>query len=247
MLYTRRACPQISIAFVLFVNRAAWQSFEDAACALGSQYKGRYISGAGGFAAFSFHPRKVLTTGEGGMIITDDPVKAQIMRSLATHGLQPLDPESGGQDRYTRVGFDYAMCDFLAAIGIVQLSKLDAIISKRRVLGERYRVLLGDIAGLEMISDTAYGRTNYQSFWVLLPKDFPLDRDAMMEALMKHGVMTRRGVMAAHLEPPYSGVEHVPLPVTERFAKNSLTLPLFHDMTFAQQDLVVAAIHDIAS
>lgn len=220
--------------------------FEDAACALGSQYKGRQISGAGGFAAFSFHPRKVLTTGEGGMITTDDPVKAQIMRSLATHGLRQLDPESGGQEQYTSVGFDYAMCGLLAAVGIVQLNKFDAIIRRRRILGERYRALLGDVAGLEMIADTAYGRTNYQSFWVLLPEGFPLDRDATMEALMERGVMTRRGVMAAHLEPPYWGVEHVPLPVTERFAKNSLTLPLFHDMTFAQQDLVVAAIRDIA-
>jgi dTDP-4-amino-4,6-dideoxygalactose transaminase len=221
--------------------------FEDAACALGSQYKGRHISGTGGFAAFSFHPRKVLTTGEGGMITTDDPVKAHIMRSLATYGLERLDSEIGGQERCTRVGFDYAMCDLLAAIGIVQLSKLDAIIRQRRVLGERYRALLGDIEGLEMIGDTAYGRTNYQSFWVLLPEDFPFDRDTAMMALMERGVMTRRGVMAAHLEPPYWGVEHMPLPVTERFAKNSLTLPLFHDMTFAQQDRVVAAIHDLAS
>lgn len=221
--------------------------FEDAAGALGARYKGRHISGAGGFAAFSFHPRKVLTTGEGGMITTDDPLKAKIIRSLATNGLQPLDPGSGGQERYTRVGFDYAMSDLLAAIGIVQLGKLDAIIRQRRALGDRYRILLGDIAGLEMICDTSYGQTNYQSFWVLLPPDFPLDRDATMEALMERGVMTRRGVMAAHLEPPYSGVEHVPLPVTERFANNSLTLPLFHDMTFAQQDLVAAAIHDIAS
>jgi perosamine synthetase len=129
----------------------------------------------------------------------------------------------------------------------VQLHKFDAIVSQRRILGERYRALLADIDGLEMISDTAYGRTNYQSFWVLLPEDFPLDRGGMMKALMERGIMTRRGVMAAHLEPPYSDVKHVPLPVTERFAKDSLTLPLFHDMTFAKQDRVVAAIHEIIS
>jgi perosamine synthetase len=221
--------------------------FEDAACALGSEYKGRQISGAGGFAAFSFHPRKVFTTGEGGMITTDDPVKAEIIRSLATHGLEKLDPESGGHAGYTRVGFDYAMCGLLASVGIVQLSKFDAIVARRRILGERYRALLGDVPGLAMIADTAYGRTNFQSFWVLLPEGFPLGRDETMAALMERGINTRRGVMAAHLEPPYWDVEHVPLPVTERFAKNSLNLPLFHDMTFAQQDLVVTAIHDIAS
>jgi perosamine synthetase len=127
------------------------------------------------------------------------------------------------------------------------MRRFDAIVSRRRILGERYRSLLDGIEGLEMIGDPAYGRTNYQSFWVLLPKDFPLDRDATMKALMERGIMTRRGVMAAHLEPPYWGIDHVPLPVTERFAKDSLTLPLFHDMSFAQQDRVVAAIHEIAS
>jgi dTDP-4-amino-4,6-dideoxygalactose transaminase len=220
--------------------------FEDAACALGSQYKGRHISGSGGFAAFSFHPRKVLTTGEGGIITTDDPVRAQIMRSQAAHGSRLLEPGSLGDERCT-VGFDYAMCSLLAAVGIEQLHRFDGIVRRRRLLGERYRTLLADIEGLEMIGDTPYGRTNYQSFWVLLPKGFPLDRDAMMKALMERGIMTRRGVMAAHLEPPYSDVSHVPLPVTERFAKDSLTLPLFNDMTFAQQDRVIAAIHEIIS
>jgi dTDP-4-amino-4,6-dideoxygalactose transaminase len=221
--------------------------FEDAACALGSQYKGRHISGSGGFAAFSFHPRKVLTTGEGGIITTDDPVKAQIMRSLATHGGQPLESGPLGDQRHSGGGFDYAMCSPLAAVGIVQLCRFDAIVSQRRILGDRYRKLLADIDGLEMIGDTAYGRTNYQSFWVLLPEGFPLDRVAVMKALMERGIMTRRGVMAAHLEPPYSDVKHVPLPVTERFAKDSFTLPLFHDMTFTQQDRVIAAIHEIIS
>ena len=219
--------------------------FEDAACALGSQYKGRHISGSGGFAAFSFHPRKVLTTGEGGIITTDDPVKAKIMRGLATHGGQLLDPAPLGDERYIGAGFEYAMCSPLAAIGIVQLRRFDAIVRQRRVLGDRYRSLLADIKGLQMISDTAYGRTNYQSFWILPPKDLLVDRSTIMKALMERGIMTRRGVMAAHLEPPYSDVQHVPLPVTERFAKDSLTLPLFHDMTFAQQDRVVAAIHEI--
>ena len=218
---------------------------EDAACAAGAQYKGRPISGAGGFAAFSFHPRKVLSTGEGGAITTDDPGMAEILRSLTTHGVQPADSPTAHQ-QYVRVGFDYAMCDPLAAIGIVQLRKLDAIVHQRRVLGARYRALLGDIAGLQMIADTPYGQTNYQAFWVLLPEDFPLDRDGTMKTLMERGIMTRRGVMAAHLEPPYAGVEHVPLPVTERMTRNSLTLPLFHDMTPEQQDHVISAFHEIA-
>jgi perosamine synthetase len=221
--------------------------FEDAACALGSEYKGRHISGSGGFAAFSFHPRKVFTTGEGGMITTDDPKKARAMRGLASSDMGSTEPQTVGDARYSGIGFDYEMCDVLAAIGIVQMRRFDAIVSRRRILGERYRSLLDGIEGLEMIGDPAYGRTNYQSFWVLLPKDFPLDRDATMKALMERGIMTRRGVMAAHLEPPYWGIDHVPLPVTERFAKDSLTLPLFHDMSFAQQDRVVAAIHEIAS
>lgn len=221
--------------------------FEDAACALGSQYKGRHISGSRGFAAFSFHPRKVLTTGEGGIITTDDPVRAQIMRCQATHDRQLTEFRPLCDEQYRGIRFDYAMCSVLAAVGIVQLRRFDAIVGQRRILGERYRALLADIEGLEMIGDTAYGQTNYQSFWILPPDHFPVGRRAMMKALMERSIMTRRGVMAAHLEPPYSDVKHVPLPVTERFAKDSLTLPLFHDMTFAQQDRVVAAIHEVMS
>jgi perosamine synthetase len=89
--------------------------------------------------------------------------------------------------------------------------------------------------------------TNYQSFWVLLPEDFPLSRDELLQALADAGVSARRGIMASHLEPAYAGHPHVPLPVTEQLTRNSLILPLFHELTEEEQDLIVSVIRVYAT
>jgi dTDP-4-amino-4,6-dideoxygalactose transaminase len=225
---------------------------EDAACATGSSYRGRPAGATASIAAFSFHPRKLLTTGEGGMIVTPDGAVADRLRRLREHGMdvsatrrhassQPV------MEHYLEVGFNYRMTDIQAAVGLVQLGRLAALIERRRELADRYRRLLADIPGLRTIEDPAYGTTNYQSFWVLLPDDFPVSRDELMLALWEAGISARRGIMAAHLEPAYADHPRTDLPVTERLTARSLILPLFHDLTETEQDLVVSAMSAAAA
>ena len=149
-------------------------------------------------------------------------------------------------ERYLEVGFNYRMTDVQAAIGLVQLGKLGRLIERRRAQAARYRDLLADIPGLATIQDPGYGTTNYQSFWVMLPDDFPVGRNDLLRMLADAGVSARRGIMAAHLEPAYTGQPCPPLPVTERITADSLILPLFHEMTDEEQDLVVSVIYAAA-
>src|SRR5258708_2814762 len=223
---------------------------EDAACAVGSTYRG-HAAGAGVLAAVSFHPRKLLTTGEGGMLVTPDAAMAMRLRRLREHGMDvsAATRHATGQpviEHYLEVGFNYRMTDIQAAVGIVQLAKLPRLIDRRRDQGRRYQDLLADVPGLMMAGDPGYGTTNYQSFWVLLPTDFPVSRDELLRKLADAGISARRGIMAAHTEPAYADVSSSPLPVTDRLSSSSLILPLFHEMTESEQDQVVSVIRSAA-
>ncbi|MEV5803090.1 DegT/DnrJ/EryC1/StrS family aminotransferase [Streptomyces collinus] len=224
---------------------------EDAACAIGSTAGGKPVGHGALLAAWSFHPRKVVTTGEGGMITTDDAQWAARLRRLREHGMSASAAERHASDKpvlesYLEVGFNYRMTDVQAAIGLVQLGKLDAMVTRRRALAARYETLLRDVPGLTPVRDPAHGQSNFQSYWVLLAEDFPVGRDDLLAALAAAGVSARRGIMASHLEPAYAGHPAAPLPVTERISRDSLILPLFHTMTEAQQDRVVAVLREQA-
>ena len=224
---------------------------EDAACAAGSTYRGRVTGAGAGLAAFSFHPRKLMTTGEGGMLTTSDEQVADRLRRLREHGMDVSAAQRHRSrqpviEHYVETGFNYRMTDVQAAIGLVQLGKLGRQVDRRRELARRYQRLLAGIPGLQTAADPPYGTTNYQSFWVALPADFPVSRDDLMRALADAGVSARRGIMAAHLEPAYEGHPCVALPVTERLTTGSLILPLFHEMTEAEQDVVVSVVRAAA-
>jgi len=224
---------------------------EDAACAAGAVYRGRPAGATASLATFSFHPRKLLTTGEGGMITTPDADVAARLRRLREHGMSVGAAERHASqqpviERYLEVGYNYRMTDVQAAIGLVQLAKLGRQIERRRELAARYQELLADIPGLVTVRDPRYGTTNYQSFWVQLPDGFPVSRDDLLRMLADAGVSARRGIMAAHLEPAYAGFLCPPLPVTERVTAGSLILPLFHELTEEEQDLVVSVVHAAA-
>ncbi|SEO07256.1 DegT/DnrJ/EryC1/StrS family aminotransferase [Actinacidiphila rubida] len=224
---------------------------EDAACAIGSTVGGRPVGAGARVAAWSFHPRKLVTTGEGGMLTTDDEDWARRLRRLREHGMSASAADRHASstpvlESYLEVGFNYRMTDVQAAVGLVQLGKLDAMVARRRELAARYDLLLGDVPGLRPVRDPEYGQGNFQSYWVLFEPGFPAARDEVLAALSDAGVSARRGIMAAHLEPAYRGHPHAPLPVTERITRDSLILPLFHTMTEEQQDRVVAVLREQA-
>jgi dTDP-4-amino-4,6-dideoxygalactose transaminase len=219
---------------------------EDAACAAGSTYRSRPVGAGAALAAFSFHPRKLLTTGEGGMLTTGDGSVAARLRRLREHGMDvsAADRHRSQQpviEHYTEVGFNFRMTDIQAAIGLVQLRKLAEMVARRRALARRYQELLSGIPGLLTADDPPHGETNYQSFWMLLPDEAAAGRDDLLRLLADAGVSARRGIMAAHLEPAYADTKPS-LPVTERLTARSLILPLFHQMTESQQDHVASVV-----
>lgn len=224
---------------------------EDAACAIGATYQGNPIGSHSDLVTFSFHPRKIITTGEGGMITTSNPAWAKRLRRLREHGMSVSASTrhltgSPVIEEYLETGYNYRMTDIQAAVGLVQLRRLDAIVDRRRALGRRYRQLLGDVRGLMLVDDPAYGATNYQSFWAVLPDDFPISRNDLMGRMAEAGIATRRGIMASHLEPAFAGHPHTALPVTERLTRQSVLLPLFHEMTEGQQDRVVEVLREVS-
>lgn len=224
---------------------------EDAACAIGSTYQGSAIGSHSDVVVFSFHPRKVLTTGEGGMIMTSGEELGERMRRLRQHGMSmsAFDRHESSRvaiEEYVEMGFNFRMTDVQAAIGLVQLEKLTEMVERRRELADEYRGKLGVVAGLQLPADPPYGTTNFQSYAVILRDGFPVSRDHLMEIMLEQGISTRRGVMAAHREPAFAGFPHTNLPVTELVTDTSIILPLFHEMSSSDLDRVVRCITDAA-
>jgi perosamine synthetase len=236
----RAACVRWGIALV-----------EDAACAAGSTAYGRPVGEGALIAAWSFHPRKVITTGEGGALTLDREDWAARLRRLREHGmnLSAAARHASTQpvfESYLETGYNYRMTDIQAAVGLVQLAKLNAMVTRRRELAARYQAELSDVDGLSAVADPPYGRGNFQSFWVLLDERFGRGRDEVLTELAAAGISARRGIMAAHLEPAYAGVDTPVLPVTERLTRDSLILPLYHTLTGQEQDHVVATLRKLA-
>ena len=225
---------------------------EDAACAIGSRYGNELIGSHSDLVAFSFHPRKIVTTGEGGMLCTQRPEWSARLRRLREHGMSmsAADRERAGGvviEEYLETGFNYRMTDIQAAVGLQQLAKLPTVIARRREIAAAYQAGLADIEGIRCVTDPSHGTTNYQSFWVLLDPSFPLDRAELMAHFAAAGISTRRGIMASHLEPAYDDVPTgTGLPVTETLTRHSLILPVFHQMTDDEQERVVDEFHKAA-
>lgn len=225
---------------------------EDAACAIGSTYQGRRIGAVaaghpgGALVAWSFHPRKVLTTGEGGALTLADAALAARLRTLRQHAMSVNDQQRHAVaglllPSYPEVGWNYRMTDVQAAIGRVQLGRLDAIVARRRELAARYGVALAGLEGVTLPVDPPWGTTNHQSY-VIRVAGGATRRDAVLDALLRGGIGARPGIMAAHLEPAWSALPRCPLPATEAWAAESIALPLFHTMQDAEHALVVASV-----
>jgi perosamine synthetase len=218
-----------------------------AADAIGSTWRGLPVGARAELAVFSFHPRQVITTGEGGMLVTARPEWAFRARRLREHGMTVSAAEQHLSrvpvfEQYLETGFDFRMTDIQAAVGLVQLGRLDEIVARRRLLARRYHRLLAEIPELDgavVAADPPDATTNFQSFWVLLPPDRGVSRKDVLASLAGHGVSARRGFMASHLEPAFAGHPHGDLALTERLTRDSLILPLYHDLTEDEQDRVV--------
>ncbi len=220
---------------------------EDAACAAGSTYKGSPIGANPGPAVFSFHPRKLLTTGEGGMITTGDVELTARLRRLREHGMNVDTFARHTTDevvieQYLEMGFNFRMTDVQAAIGLVQLGKLDEMVRKRRSLASEYSDALTGVPGLTLPADPPYGTTNYQSYSVILTRDFPTARNELMAAFQAEGISSRRGVMATHREPAYADHPSHPLPNTDYLTERSIILPMYHQMTTADIERVASIV-----
>ena len=225
---------------------------EDAACAIGAEYHGLRIGMPHtSMACFSFHPRKVLTTGEGGMITTSDGDVAARLRRLRQHamGVSDLARHSSSKvliETYDEVGFNYRMTDLQAAVGIVQLQRLDGMLARRRELAARYTARLSRLSWTVLPSQPRETLHNYQSYMVRILDSAPVSRDQLMQGLLDQGVSSRRGIMAIHREAPYrTGGWDAQLPVTNLVTDTTIVLPLFHEMTDEEQDWVMECIEAI--
>jgi perosamine synthetase len=226
---------------------------EDAACAIGSEIRWqgqweRLGRPHGDVACFSFHPRKLLSTGDGGMLTTRNADLDARFRLLRQHGMSVPDTVRHASTRvvfeeYTVAGFNYRMTDIQAAIGRVQLSRLAEIVSRRRDLAARYGQSLQHVAGITPAAEPEWARSNWQSYTVRLEP--PLDQRRVMQRMLDDGIATRRGVMNAHREPAYppgSWRGSGPLTTGERLQETTIVLPLYHQMTPDEQDRVVASL-----
>jgi perosamine synthetase len=239
---------------------------EDAACAIGSEILWDGVwekigKPHGNVACFSFHPRKLLTTGDGGMITTNDSGIDRKLRLWRQHGMSVPDAVRHSArdvifESYPELGFNYRMTDIQAAIGREQLKRIPEAVSQRRAAVDRYRTLLSDIPGLILPTEPEWTRTNWQSYCVRLPEG--LEQRPVMQTLLDEGVATRRGIMCTHLEAAYrdpatwrcgactenktdGACRH--LAQSERAQNTGVILPLFSQMTAEQQDQIVSALH----
>ncbi len=224
---------------------------EDAACAAGSQIRNgddweRIGRPRGVIACFSFHPRKVITTGEGGMLTTADAELDRKFRLLRQHGMSVPDTVRHGSPRvifedYAMVGFNYRMTDIQAAIGRKQLERLPDLVGRRRTLASRYTELLGNIEGLRLPFEPDWARSNWQSYCVRLPER--VDQRKVMQSLLDQGIATRRGIMCSHREAPYaSETPRHDLRQSERAQDQAILLPLYAQMSEADQERVGDAL-----
>ena len=222
---------------------------EDAACAAGSTYRGRPAGAGAEIAAWSFHPRKILTTGEGGMLTTRNADWADRARKLREHAMSVSANDRHASvlapaEEYGEIGFNYRMTDMQAAVGLVQLDRLGEAVSRRRAIAAAYRKALADVEGLRFSEDPQYGTSNFQSFWFEVLPEFPLGRDELLERLALDGISARRGIMAAHRQPAYAGLDtgRADLSVTERLTDHTVILPVYHQLTLDEQSRVIRSI-----
>ena len=226
---------------------------EDAACAVGSEilWNGEWQKIGrphGDVACFSFHPRKLISTGDGGMLTTRNADWDAQYRLLRQHAMSVPDTVRHGSDRvifesYPTVGFNYRMTDIQAAVGREQLKRLPEIVHKRRELARRYADLLADIPGLGLPAEPQWARSNWQSYCVRLPQH--AEQRGVMQAMLDAGISTRRAIMCSHREAAYADLPpRHQLTRSERAQDRCILLPLFATLNRTELASVAQALRE---
>ncbi len=218
---------------------------EDAACALGAKYKDKFAGTIGDIGCFSFHARKGITTGEGGMIVTNDKNLADKMRNLSVFGMTTAwDREKSNNfviPKFMDVGYNYKMSDINAAVGVVQLKKLDKIIERREELAKYYNERLKEIKYIT--PPYAYENTKhvYQAYVVLLDKN--VNRNELITKLMEKGIQAQIGTYASHIQPVYGSMDECPN--SADIFNRSLALPLYYTLKEEEIDIIISSLKGI--
>jgi len=220
---------------------------EDAACAIGSEilWDGQWQKIGrphGDIACFSFHPRKVMSTGDGGMLTTSNPEWDAKFRLLRQHAMSVPDTVRHGSaqvifESYPVTGYNYRMTDIQAAVGREQLKRLDTIIEGRRKLAANYSRMLAGLRGVTAPTEPQWAHSNWQSYSVRLAPE--LDQRAVMQRMLDKGISTRRGIMCTHREPAYAKYASQSLPNSVDAQEHTVLLPLYIQMTDEEQRRVV--------
>ena len=218
---------------------------EDSCEALGSTYKGRKVGSLARCGAFAFYPNKQMTTGEGGMLVTDDDRLAAVARSLRNQGRG----EGGGWLAHERLGYNFRLSDILCALGISQLARLDGFIAKREAVAARYHELLADLPEIIVPPSNPFGRMSWFVYVIRLADRFGrAERDAMMQGLRDRGIGCNNYFTPIHLQPFYQerlGTRAGDFPVTEQVAERTIALPFHNNLPQEDQRTVVTAIKEI--
>ena len=217
---------------------------EDAACAIGTTYHGRFCGAMGDLGCFSFHPRKVITTGEGGMITTNNPALAERIQLLRNHGGVRAD----NRYEYQEAGFNYRLSDIQGAMGVAQMEKLPTLIERKRLLAYKLKEKLTEVPGIRTPAEPSWGGHIYQSFVILVDEN--LDRDQIILGLHKRNIETTLGTYALHEQPFFQkkyGYVSGQLPSSQTAFLKSITLPLYPQMSEADLDTITLGLCEVIS
>lgn len=230
--------------FTAFCKEQKILLVEDAACAVGAEYKGKKIGSHSDFVCFSFHPRKVITTGDGGMITSPNQKYTERLKLLRQHGMSINDrvrhnAKKVMMEEHVEIGYNFRMTDIQAAVGIKQLDRLDWIVSERRKVAQYYLDNLKGIDCIELPDEGTFKISNYQSFAITLKENCNISRNDLMQKMLDIGISTRRGIMTSHREKAYEHFPKISLPESEKYSDNSILIPLYVPMTSDEMNYVV--------
>lgn len=235
-------------AFKQLCDKYNLKLIEDAACAAGSSYKGKKIGSHSDLVCFSFHPRKIITTGDGGMVTTNNEAYYNRLKLLRQHAMSVNDRVRHTSSKiifeeHIEVGYNYRMTDIQAAVGIKQLEKLDWIIAERRMIAMRYHNAFKSIECIRLPIEQEGYFTNYQSYSIYLKPHCNVSRNDLMQALLDKGIASRRGIMTSHREKAYKDhCKGLELPISEDTADRSIVIPLFVPMASEEVDYVINSL-----